>query len=159
MKFWWSVAKVSVKRRSSIGEVSVMYRSTIGQVTVVYRSRIGHVPVTYRSSIDGRILYRSTRLSVDYRQLYRSTAGRPSIDSWSTVGRLSTDIAVDIAADISTEATYSTHDPHRRLNWLQLQFEVAFTLSLQPIQLSRCMSVREPKRKQWRENKGRGYNC
>ena len=50
------------------------------------------------------------RPSVEYQALYRSTVGRQSVDSRSTVGRLSTDIAVDIAvdkaADISTEATY-----------------------------------------------------
>ena len=71
--------------------MSVKYRSCVGQVTVVYRSSIGHVSVTYRSSIDGGILYRST------------------------------DIAVDIAAAISTEATYSTHDPGFMLGWMVIQ--------------------------------------
>ena len=45
-----------------------------------------------------------------------------------------------------------------RLNCLQLQFEVIFTLSLQPIQLSHCMSVREPKRKQWKKHEKRACN-
>ena len=56
----------------------------------------------------------SGRLSVDC----RPTIGRLSVDSRPIVGRLSTDYrpivgrqSTDIAAAISTEATYSTHDP------------------------------------------------
>ena len=73
---------------------------------------LSHVSVTYRSSIDGRILYRSTRLSVDYRAIYGSTVSRLSTDYRPIVGRQSTDISVDIAADISAEATDSIHDPY-----------------------------------------------
>ena len=93
-------------------------------MTVVYRSSIGHVSVTYQLSIDGGILYRLTRLSVDISADSQPTVDRLSIDSLPIGGRLSadyrlivcrqsTDIAVDIAADISTEATYSTHDPRK----------------------------------------------
>ena len=47
------------------------------------------------------------RLSVDSRPI----GGGLSADYRPIVGRHSTDVAVDITADISTEATYSTHDP------------------------------------------------
>ena len=36
------------------------------------------------------------------------------------IGRQSTDTAVDISADISTEATYSTHDP-KNLGYISTQ--------------------------------------
>ena len=71
-----------------------------------FKSCIGHVSVEYRQS---------NTVSVD------TTIGRLSGNIWvdclSTdyrpmVGWQSTDVSVDIAADISTEATYSTHDPY-----------------------------------------------
>ena len=60
-------------------------------------------------SADRRPTDRGTigRPSVKYRALYRPTVGRLSADCRPTNARES----VDIAADISTEATYSTHDP------------------------------------------------
>ena len=91
MNYRSCIDQLSVKCLSSIGHVSVMYRSTIGQVSVLCRSSDGRISVMYRSSIDGGILY-------------RSTIGRLSID-------IVVDIAVNIAAATSTEATYSTHDP------------------------------------------------
>ena len=60
----------------------------IGGLSVVSRPTVGRLSTDYRPI--------GSRLSADYRPI---------------VGRQSTDIAVDIAADISTEATYSTHDP------------------------------------------------
>lgn len=110
-----------MKYRSSVGQVSVglvKYRSYIGQVSVMYRSSIGHVSVRYRSSIDGLRFYRSTHLSVDCRLIYRSTIDRQSVDcrpigdSPLIVDRQSTDISAYVSADMSTEATYSTHDPN-----------------------------------------------
>ena len=110
-----------MKYRSSVGQVSVRlvkYQSYIGQVSVMYRSSIGHVSVRYRSSIDGLRFYRSTHLSVDCRPIYRSTIDRQSVDcrpigdSPLIVDRQSTDISAYVSADMSTEATYSTHDPN-----------------------------------------------
>ena len=110
-----------MKYRSSVSQVSVglvKYRSYIGQVSVMYRSSISHVSVRYRSSIDGLRFYRSTHLSVDCRLIYRSTIDRQSVDcrpigdSPLIVDRQSTDISAYVSADMSTEATYSTHDPN-----------------------------------------------
>ena len=81
--------QVSVKCRSSVGQVSVKCRSSVGQVSVMYRSSIGHVSVKYRSSIG--------QVSVKY----RSSIGHVSVRYWSA----------DVSADMSTESTYSTHDP------------------------------------------------
>ena len=64
--------------------------------------------------------YKSADASADSRPTDRGTIGRQSTDCRPTIGRLSTgyrpivgrqstDIAVDIAADTSTEATYSTY--------------------------------------------------
>ena len=98
-----SIGHVSVKYRSCIGQVSVKYRSSIGQVSVKYRSCIGQVSVMYRSSIG--------HVSVEYRWFKTI-----SVDTF--IGRLSADISVDyrpvvgrLSTDMSTEATYSTHDP------------------------------------------------
>ena len=85
MMYRWTIGHVSINYRSSVGQVSVICRSSDGRISVKYRSCIGHVSVEYR---------RWNTVSVD-----------------TIVGRQSTDIAVDIAAAISTEATYSTHDP------------------------------------------------
>ena len=109
-----SIGQVSVMYRSSIGEVSVKYRWSIGQVSVKYRSSIGQVPVKYRSCIG--------QVSVEYRWfktiLVDTFIGRLSNDRRSTVDRWSTDsrrpipdISADVSADMSTESTYSTHDP------------------------------------------------
>ena len=83
-----------------------MYRSRIGRVSTVeycigrhdYRSPIGRLSADSRSTVD--------QLPVDSRPI----GGGLSTDYRPIVGRQSTDIAVDIAAAISTEATYSTHD-------------------------------------------------
>ena len=46
---------------------------------------------------------------------HRSSIGQISVDCRPIVGRQvpwqSTDISIDVSADMSTEATYSTHDP------------------------------------------------
>ena len=102
-KYRWSISEVLVKCRLSIGQASVKYRWNIGHVSINYRSSIGHVSVKWRSYIG--------QVSV----MHRSRIGRVStveycigrLDYRPIVGRQST----DIAADISTEATYSTHDP------------------------------------------------
>ena len=86
----WCIGRQSV-------DISVEYRSTIG-----------------RQSVDWYIGWQSTdkcvhirwcigRLTVYISVDYRSTIGRLSVDFRSTIGRLS--------AYMSTEATYSTHDP------------------------------------------------
>ena len=117
MNYRPSISEVSVKCRSSIGrvgQVSVIYRSGIGHVSVKYRSCIGQVSVKYRWFK----IYRSTHLSVDCRLRYRSTIDRQSVDcrpigdSPLIVDRQSTDISAYVSADMSTEATYSTHDPN-----------------------------------------------
>ena len=74
----------------------------------IYRSSIGRLSVDNRwtdISADSRLInvYISGDALVDYRSIYRSTIGRLSVDFRSTIGRLS--------AYMSTEATYSTHDP------------------------------------------------
>ena len=97
-----SDGRISVKYRSRIGRVSMMEycigrhdsRSTIGRLSTDYRPTVGRLSTDYRPIVD--------RLSTDYRPI---------------VGRQSTDIAVDIAAAISTEATYSTHDPNNNNNY------------------------------------------
>ena len=78
-----------------IGRLSVDYRSTIGRLSVDYRPTIDRLSTDYRPTID--------RLSTDYRPTIDrlSVGSRPIVDRY--IGRLS--------ADISTEATYSTHDP------------------------------------------------
>ena len=107
LKYRPSVGQVSVKYRSCIDQLSVKCRSCVGQVTVVYRSSIGQVSVEYRRSntvsVDMTIGRLSGAISVDC---------RPTLDRWSADCRpTSARESVDIAADISTEATYSTHDP------------------------------------------------
>ena len=94
--------------RSSIGRLSVDNRWTdisadsrlinvyiSGDALVDYRSTIGRLSVDYRSTV-GRLL-------VDCRPIVRRlpTDSRPIVDRY--IGRLS--------AYMSTEATYSTHDP------------------------------------------------
>ena len=110
---------MSLKYRSGVGQVSVKYRSCIDQLSVKCRSSIGHVSVEYRRwntvSVDTTI----GRLSVDISADSRPTVDRLSVDSRPIggglsadyrpiVGRISesqsTDIAVDIEADRSTEA-------------------------------------------------------
>ena len=106
-------------------DILVHYRSTIGQLSVDYRPIVGRLSTDSRpinvyisgdALVDYRSIYRSTigRLSVDY----RSTVGRRSVGCRSTVGRLSVNSQpiVDryigrLSAYMSTEATYSTHDP------------------------------------------------
>ena len=63
-------------------------------------------------------MYISGDALVDYRSIYRSAIGRLSVDGRSAVGRLSVNSQpiVDryigrLSAYMSTEATYSTHDP------------------------------------------------
>ena len=96
--------------RSCIGQVSVKYRSSIGHVSVMYRSSIGHVLVEYRwfntILVDTFIGRLSADISVDCRPIYRST-----VDRWLTDSRPIPDISADVSADMSTESTYSTHDP------------------------------------------------
>ena len=107
--------------RSSIGHVSVMYRSSIGRESVKYRSSIGQVSVKYRSCI-GEIGSCISHVSV----MYRSCIGHVSVMyRWfktisvdTFIGRPSADISVDYrpkvgrqSTDMSTESTYSTHDP------------------------------------------------
>ena len=112
-------------------DISVDYRSAIDRLSVVNR------PTVDRQSTDmctfiGRL---SADISVHCRPIYQSTIdrqiGRLSTDSRSTVdrqstdykcykykcayiGRQSTDISADVSADMSTEATYSTHDPENQ---------------------------------------------
>ena len=77
----------------------------------MYWSSIGHVSVEYRwsktISVDTFIGRQSADISINHRPI----VGRLSTDSQPIVGRQSTDISPDLSADMSTEATYSTHDP------------------------------------------------
>ena len=77
VKYPWSFGEVSLKYRWSIGRVSNNYRSSVGQASVMCQSCIGWV-----STVEYCIGRH------DYRAIYGST-----------VGRLSTDIAVDISAN------------------------------------------------------------
>ena len=67
----------------------------------------------YRSSIDGLRLYWSKHLSATVgRYIGRlSTDSRSTVDRWLTDSRPIPDISADVSADMSTESTYSTHDP------------------------------------------------
>ena len=84
-----------------------IYRSTIGRLLVDCRSTIGRQSTDYRSTID--------RLSVDCRPIIDRYIGQLSADASADmctfIGPLSADISADVSADMSTEATYSTHDP------------------------------------------------
>ena len=93
---------MSVKFRSSIGQVSVNCRSIVGQVSVKYRSCIGQVSVEYR-------WFKSILVDTFIGRL--SNDRRSTVDRWSTDSRPIPDISADVSADMSTESTYSTHDP------------------------------------------------
>lgn len=77
-------------------QLPVKYRSSIGHVTLMYRSSIGHISVEYRWSKTISVYIFIGRLSTDSRPI---------------VGRQSIDISADVSAGMSTEATYSIHDP------------------------------------------------
>ena len=115
-------------------DISVDYRSAIDRLSVdsqpiVDRQQTDSRPIVDRQSTDIQTdsrpmhhpicthlsVYRSTidRQSVDCRPI----VDRLSTDSRPIVGRQSTDISADVSADMSTEATYSTHDP-LMLHWL-----------------------------------------
>ena len=75
-----------------IGRLSVDYRSTIGRQSVDYRSTIDRLSVDISADCRPINVYISGDALADYRSIYRSTIGR-------------------LSAYMSTEATYSTHDP------------------------------------------------
>ena len=73
-----------------------------------------------RQSTDSRSMYLSTvdRLSIDTRSTVdrqsidtRSTLDRESTECRSSIDRLSTATSTDIAVDIAVDITYSKHDP------------------------------------------------
>ena len=84
-------------------------RPTIGRQSTDYRSIVDRPSVDSRPIVD--------RLLTDYRPtIYRLSVGsRPIVDRY--IGRLS--------ADISTEATYSTHDPISLQNFGMMIFGLA----------------------------------
>ena len=98
-----------------------IYRSTVK--VLVDRLSVDRRPIFDRYLTDTSLAvncYISADASAVSRSIYRSTIGRLSVDYRSTIGRLSVDyrLIVDryigrLSADISTEATYSTHDPGR----------------------------------------------
>ena len=85
-------------------DISVGNRPTIGRQSTDSRPT---VDLIYRPIVNQYI----NRLSADASADMCTFIGRLSTDSRPIVGRQSTDISADVSADMSTKATYSTHDP------------------------------------------------
>ena len=98
-----------------IGQVSVKYRPIIGQLSAKCRRGIGDLKSyigrhTSRPTIDR--LSTECRPSVDRQSTKcRPTVDRVSIECRSSVDRVSTATSTDIAVDIAVDITYSKHDP------------------------------------------------
>ena len=103
----WHIGKLSVAYQSyviCIGQLlvdtSVKYRPVIGEMSAKCLRGIGDLKAI---SADIHI----DRLSTDY----PPSVHQVSIDSRSSVDRVSTATSTDITVDIAVDTTYSKHDP------------------------------------------------